>query len=682
MLDPVLNHHFQSFKTAFEIAPKCVKDKFDNRQESSAFEMFVNYVLFSLDYPDIFTANLDLLEFVGVGGGSDTGLDGIGIKINERIVRNIEEVVEIAESARKINVEFVFIQSKMGSAFNLSEFNKFGLGVKNFFSKGYLPESSRIKEIRDIKDYIYTDPKVISKLDRNPSLYLFYVTTGIDPADDQNYIGSRSILKEELARGEVFFDKIDIYGIGGKQLIKSCRELENKFEVQININDIFPLIVDLEEDIDKAYTFTCSALEFLKILTKEDGTIRHSLFDDNVRAYLGTRGPVNSEIEETVLKTPKMFLICNNGITIVCSNFEQIRDKLVKIENPQIVNGCQTSHSIFNLKDHKNIGQVQLLIRVISTESIDISNKIVRGTNKQNQVLDEAFEAILPFHQEILEPFFFAFEKGTKIYYERRSKQYNSDPLIKKTQIVNLRILTQNFVAIFLESPHEAHRHEAKLLEKYAADIETRKIFKESHSPYVYYLCALIWYVFEKLFRENRIEKKYFPYKAHLYLLFRYSLGEYPVGLDRVKKVENFCEKLLQHANEFENSSNYYSIFEVFDTTQEKWLSLGKSKYGIKESNEFTELLINEAREKYLAKTKPVKIEESVISKEGEILNLIFKHGVWFGFIKRGPQYDNLYFDSRGYKGEVRELLPQQKVKFLTGNGPRGEYAYEVEIIE
>ena len=103
MLDPVLNHHFKSFKTAFEIDPTGSGDKIDQRKESSAFEMFVNYVLFSLDYPDIFTANLDLLDFVCVGGGADTGLDGIGIKINERLVRSIEEVVEITESSRKIN---------------------------------------------------------------------------------------------------------------------------------------------------------------------------------------------------------------------------------------------------------------------------------------------------------------------------------------------------------------------------------------------------------------------------------------------------------------------------------------------------------------------------------------------------------------------------------------------------
>ena len=41
-----------------------------------------------------------------------------------------------------------------------------------------MPENSRIKEFRQIRDYIYSSEKVISKLAENPSLYLYYVGTG------------------------------------------------------------------------------------------------------------------------------------------------------------------------------------------------------------------------------------------------------------------------------------------------------------------------------------------------------------------------------------------------------------------------------------------------------------------------------------------------------------------------
>lgn len=342
----------------------------------------------------------------------------------------------------------------MTQGFDIGEFSKFSLGVKNFFSDSYLPENKHLREVRALKEYIYSEQKIISKLKNALNLLINYVTTGGDINSDKNFLGAKKLLEDDMRQSTMYFENIYINYIGDKQLIKFCKELENKYEVCLNIKDIFPLIVNLEseDDIKKAYNFTCDAREFLKILTKEDGQLRRSLFYSNVRDYLGNKGSVNSEIEETIVQNPELFLLCNNGITIVCSDFEQVRDKLVKIESPQIVNGCQTSNSIFNLRNSQNIDKVQLLVRIISTDNLDVSNKIVRGTNKQNQVLDEAFEATRLYHQDILEPYFLAIDSTDKLYYERRAKQYNNDDRIRKTQIINMRIIIQAFVSIALES--------------------------------------------------------------------------------------------------------------------------------------------------------------------------------------------------------------------------------------
>ncbi len=442
------------------------------------------------------------------------------------------------------------------------------------------------------------------------------------------------------------------------------------------------MIVAPEADVKKAYAFTCSAKEFFKIIQKEDGLLRRSLFNDNVRDYLGNKGAVNSEIEKTIVENPEMFLLCNNGITIVCSDFDQVRDKLVKIENPQIVNGCQTSHSLFNLKGHENINKTQLLIRLISTENLRISNKIVRGTNKQNQVLDEAFEATLPFHQEELEPFFLAFENSDKIYYERRAKQYSNDPLIKKTHIVNLRILTQTFVAVFLNAPHESHRHEAKLLEQYAIINEKRAIFREDHSPYPYYVCAMIWFMFEKFFREELIDSKYRTYKAHLYLVLKYSLGEYPPNLIKSRALEAYCQKFLGMLNEPDFARQIQKVLIVFDKTFDLWIEK-RSRHAIKDNKDFTKLLTSQCR-KYFMNEKETNIEldadKEMLLEHGEILTIRWNRGVWFGFIKRGWQYENIYFDSRGYNGDPTKLLPRKMVEFEIGHGERGDFAKNVKL--
>lgn len=674
-MEPILKGYFTNFKSTFEINTNSIAEK-----EAQAFEKFVNYTLFSLDYPGVFTADLDLLDFVCVGGGYDTGIDGIGIKINDRLVQNIEEIQEITKASKKLNVEFIFIQSKMRPNFETAEFVSFGTGVKVFFSEGYLPENPKIAEFRKLKDHIYSDQQIIHKLDKNPSIFLYYVGTGTEPTND-NFSGTRKWLQKEIAEN-FYFDAVDIKIVSGKQLIKYCRELDNKFEVQINIIDIFPLIVAPEADVKKAYAFTCSAKEFFKIIQKEDGLLRRSLFNDNVRDYLGNKGAVNSEIEKTIAEDPEMFLLCNNGITIVCSDFDQVRDKLVKIENPQIVNGCQTSHSLFNLKEHENINRIQILIRLISTENLKISNKIVRGTNKQNQVLDEAFEATLPFHQETLEPFFLAFENSEKIYYERRAKQYSNDPLIMKTHIVNLRILTQTFVAAFLNAPHESHRHEAKLLEQYASINEKRVIFKEDHSPYPYYVCAMIWFMFEKFFREERINSKYKTYKAHLYLVLKYSLGEYPPNLNKSRALEAYCQRFLGILNESDFARQIQKVLIVFDKTFELWIKK-RSRHAIKDNNDFTELLIIQCRKYFMNEKETTFVldtDEEMSLEHGEIFTIIWNHGVWFGFIKRGWQFENLYFDSRGYDGDPRKLSPRKLVQFEIGHSERGDFAKNVRL--
>ena len=356
----------------------------------------------------------------------------------------------------------------------------------------------------------------------------------------------------------------------------------------------------------------CQASEFMKVLSKEDGSLRRSLFNNNVRDYLGNKGAINNEIETTINTDPEMFLLCNNGITIVCTEFDQIRDKLVRIENPQIVNGCQTSNCIFNSHMVSGLNKIKLLVKLISTDNHSITNMIVRGTNKQNQVLDEAFEGTSPFHQDVLEPFFISLNHDPKIYYERRARQYSNDPLIKKTQIVNLRILTQTFVSMFLNSPHESHRHEAKLLEKYASDNQSRKIFKEEHGPYPYYVCGLTWYMFEKYFKELKINPKYKTYRFHLFWIFRMSLGEFPPVLSKTKVLEDYCQKLMNLLGEPQFQEQIPKVLQVFDDSQSQW-SIAQSRFAIKDRKEFTDLLSKLARERFVNNQKePVRIDDRI----------------------------------------------------------------------
>lgn len=379
-------------------------------------------------------------------------------------------------------------------------------------------------------------------------------------------------------------------------------------------------------------------------------------------------GAVNKEIEDTMINEPELFLLCNNGVTIVSSDFEPIKDDLVRIVNPQIVNGCQTSNTLFNLRNQIDRDKLLLSVRVICTDNNEISNKVVRSTNRQNQVLEEAFEATKPYHQNIEKAFAFT-SVPVKLYYERRSRQYAFDSLIQKSHIVNLRVLTHVFVAALLNHPEEAHRHEAKLLEKYGR--ENRRIFCENHSLNVYYLCGLLYYRVEEALNHYSDNKTVSKYRGQLYFIIRTLLAsKVPVLYTGNKKCEHFeCQLLKGMATAEEFNRYFLAAVGIFNKARNLWKNNGNSPYAIKDRPDFTTLLIDEIK-KYNPHSD---IEDSMVQLDlstntgqtGSIMCYQLNcKGKWFSYIKPDDGSDNVYFDERYYSDEVRKIVPKNRVKY------------------
>ena len=95
------------------------------------------------------------------------------------------------------------------------------------------------------------------------------------------------------------------------------------------------------------------------------------------------------------------------------------------------MNGCQTSHIIFNNRD-RITESVFLPVKVIVTRDGEVTNQIIQGTNRQTEVKVEAFESLAPFQKQ-LEELYIAMGRGKRdpIYYERRSKQYDQQNVRK-----------------------------------------------------------------------------------------------------------------------------------------------------------------------------------------------------------------------------------------------------------
>lgn len=137
------------------------------------------------------------------------------------------------------------------------------------------------------------------------------------------------------------------------------------------------------------------------------------IYEKNVRRFLGGRGKVNKGMHDTLRDAPERFGLYNNGITLVASDWTQDETGTVSLVAPYIVNGCQTSRTIWEVfhrryssggtginpeieswKERAGGGAVVTKIVKIGTSGEQLLQAITRYTNSQNAVREKDFLAL------------------------------------------------------------------------------------------------------------------------------------------------------------------------------------------------------------------------------------------------------------------------------------------------
>lgn len=86
--------------------------------------------------------------------------------------------------------------------------------------------------------------------------------------------------------------------------------------------------------------------EMLRDYKKKAGSVER-IYDLNIRKWLKVgRGSVNSGLFDTLREQPELFGAYNNGITLVAKRID-FRDGNLILDDPQVVNGCQTTRTLF-----------------------------------------------------------------------------------------------------------------------------------------------------------------------------------------------------------------------------------------------------------------------------------------------------------------------------------------------
>lgn len=517
----IVKAHLDSFVRNFGL---------DGMPEPAQFERFSNYAVIASR-----TASSYDLEDVTTGEGDD-GTDGIAVIIDEDIVIS-EEDAESTFSAAKRNhdVEVLFIQAKRSDSFDLGEFLKFKESILKFVNvDDYAVNDDVQAAARKVFDVAMTNvPKIRSG---KPSLTARYVATGVYKEPDALEVAKREF--ENQLRELGLFSSIDIQFIGRDQLTSLWVATYSGVSAQLEMfsNAPMPAIAGINE----AYLSIVRAREFVdKLLLTPDGNLRGQVFEENVRAFLGTENQVNQSIATTLNSGmgASRFPVLNNGITIVSPDV-RVQGTTLHLENYQIVNGCQTSNMLFENRAALD-DTIMVTLKVVETANEDVFSELVRATNSQTRVDETQFLSLRPVVKQI-EQYFNTYEGlDGRLYFERRDRQYIGKD-IPAIRIFNLHTAAKCVAAMFLQRPDLSFKYPKKMYVELAP-----AMFADDNKEIVFYAACLALYRLHLLVANSTLPQNMRRFKWHILVLVRAVVAGKDIPRLNSRQIEPYCQKLV-----------------------------------------------------------------------------------------------------------------------------------------
>lgn len=220
---------------------------------------------------------------------------------------------------------------------------------------------------------------------------------------------STEIIPEAVEEDGVYtdFQLWDIERIYQQYLIRSGKQ---KIEIDF-VNDFNHKLkcLNMDKVSDKVDAYL--AIMPGKILAEIYKKYKQGLLEKNVRTFLQFKAKVNQGIRDTIRKEPDMFFAYNNGISTTAEKVDVEFDGnvpyITRIENWQVVNGGQTTASIFATYTEKGSDlskvfvQMKISVVQLKNEMEEIVPKISRFANSQTAIKDSDFSSNSDYHVAI-----------------------------------------------------------------------------------------------------------------------------------------------------------------------------------------------------------------------------------------------------------------------------------------
>jgi hypothetical protein len=220
------------------------------------------------------------------------------------------------------------------------------------------------------------------------------------------------VLKDLRAMGAARLGSIfDIETISIETIHARLREVEVTSSSEYLNVELKAQLVPSGPDLLVGSVSLLKLYEFLKGYRDRTGDLDR-IYEKNVRRFLGGRGKVNKAMQGTLRDAPEKFGLYNNGITIVVHGYKQA-DSHVTLTEPYIVNGCQTTRTIWEVfhnklnsggtgvnpeteawKERARQGVVVAKIVKVGDSGEALLQAITRYTNSQNAIREKDFLAL------------------------------------------------------------------------------------------------------------------------------------------------------------------------------------------------------------------------------------------------------------------------------------------------
>lgn len=419
-----------------------------------------------------------------VDGGDDGGIDGLYFFVNGNYIADKSTILPRTNA----HLEIYVLTCKHHDTYELNPLESVDSSLSELFDMTIKTDSlnsrykSDILTKRELLIYLY---RKLSPALIKTNIYIRYISRGTSESVADN-IKCKGTKIETTCNKLFSITTSEMKFIGSKELLILYRTKRNG-TVQLKIKKGF--------QSGKDFVVLVQLTDYYNFITDSEHKLKRYFFEENVRDYLGNNR-TNADIMNTLETLKEIdFWNLNNGITLLTSS-ATLYDDIIEAENIQIVNGLQTTNTIFNYFSNGGTDEAKrsVLVKiVVSTEPV-VRKNIIQATNNQSVIPLYSLHATDKIQKDIEEILY-----KHNIYYERKDKYYQNLG-IPVDDIVTPLYLAGGYTSLILKLPHRAVLLKSKFMNN---PVQYNQIFNEQIPLSVWINIAII------LKRVDRITPNY-----------------------------------------------------------------------------------------------------------------------------------------------------------------------------